>query len=69
MDRHAPIDGGNALVNVGDQTADGDFLFRGGISRIAHSLTHHQVWRRRRRADVMWAHRHDHERIWRGRNP
>ena len=23
----------------------------------------------RRRADVMWAHRHDHERIWRGRNP
>lgn len=23
----------------------------------------------RRRADVMWAHRRDHERIWRGRNP
>ena len=23
----------------------------------------------RRRADVMWSHRCDHERIWRGRNP
>ena len=23
----------------------------------------------RRRADIMWAHRRDHERIWRGRNP